>query len=187
MDDGLISGWGIDWWLTLQKREKSLPSYLQPGPGRTVSEATGANFNNTHTKRDIRASFLSSRRNRTFTYLYDNRRVQSSTWQQERGAAAQCRAAPEDTLIPDVICSEENNGERKKRGRRKSQIHVFMRDTIWRWMDGQWSCQQRGADNRLLLGGRYRRRKEGDEMEDCVILEQLSLHSQLASVSGVWL
>lgn len=63
----------------------------------------------------IRAALYRLAATRTFTYLYDNRRAQNSTWQQGRDGA-QSRAVPADGVIRDVICSEENKRKRKEKG-----------------------------------------------------------------------
>lgn len=102
------------------------------------------------TKHYIRVTLPRLATTQTFTYLYDNRRAQSSMWQQERGAA-QCRAVPADRVIRDVICSKESKGETGKR-KEDGETRVFICRTIWSWMDWQWSCQQQSADKSLLLG-----------------------------------
>lgn len=84
----------------------------------------------------------------TFTYLYDNRREQSSMWQQQR-EAAQYQPPPTDKVICGVIWSVEN---KRGKNKRREETHVFMCDTIWSWVDWQWTCQQQSRRKSLLLG-----------------------------------
>lgn len=71
----------------------------------------------------------------TFTYLYDNRRAQSSMWQQERDAA-QYQAVPADKVIQDVICSEESNRERKEK-RRGRYTSLYATQFGVGWIDNE--------------------------------------------------
>lgn len=112
-----------------------------------LAEATGDNFTNAHNALHYSCTFMSCH-NRTFTYLYDNRRAQSSTWQQGRDAA-RCQVVPADRVIWDVICFTKNTREEKEKGWGR---YMSLCATIWNWMGWQWSCQHQSADNSLLLG-----------------------------------